>query len=97
MLIVDQTHFKIFCQNEEFPGVVRTGTLCSHIVKVSAGVCFVKVDLHQFYLSGGSQDKCDMDWFSVIGAYGGHQEDMKTKLLKSNIESQELKFLFHIS
>ena len=59
---------------------MRTGTLCSHIVKVSAGVCFVKVDLHQFYLSGGSQDKCDMDWFSVIGAYGGHQEDMKTKL-----------------
>merc|ERR1711879_825887 len=33
-----------YFQNEEFPAPAQTGTLCSHILKVSKEVCFVKID-----------------------------------------------------
>ena len=52
-------------QNEEYPGLCQTGTLCSHILRVVEGVCFVRLDLHSFSLD------CSSDWLSVIGADGG--------------------------
>ena len=45
--------------------MTQTGTLCSHILKVVEGVCFVRLDLHSFSLD------CHSDWLSVIGAEGG--------------------------
>ena len=44
--------------------------MCSHILRVADGVCFVRLDLHSFSLGG--QD-CSTDWLSVIGAGGGRE------------------------
>jgi len=62
-----------YFQNEEFPMNSETGTLCSHILKVSEGVCFVKLDFHEFSLQPGPGSDCQTDWFSIIGANGGQQ------------------------
>ena len=50
----------------------------SHILllcfpQVPSGVCFVKLDLHEFSLDPGPEQSCHHNWFSVIGANGGGQ------------------------
>ena len=42
-------------------------------LKVSEGVCFVKLDFHEFSLQPGPGSDCQTDWFSIIGANGGQQ------------------------
>ena len=41
--------------------------------QVPSGVCFVKLDLHEFSLDPGPDQSCHHNWFSVIGANGGGQ------------------------
>jgi len=62
-----------YFQNPEFPSPVTVGTLCSHVVKVASGTCFVRLDLHSFNLSGHVGGNCRTDWLAVIGAAGGDE------------------------